>query len=77
MTAAQLTAALRAAESRRGLPYVWGAAGPTAFDCSGLVQWAFARADVSMPRVAADQARAGPAVPVRELRARRLALLPH
>ena len=63
MTAAQLTAALRAAESRRGLPYAWGAAGPTAFDCSGLVQWAFARADVSMPRVAADQA--GPAWPSR------------
>ena len=67
MTAAQLTAALRAAESRRGLPYAWGAAGPTAFDCSGLVQWAFAQADVSMPRVAADQARAGLAVPVSQL----------
>jgi hypothetical protein len=67
MTAAQLTVALRAAESRRGLPYVWGAAGPTAFDCSGLVQWAFAQAGVSMPRVAADQARAGPAVPVSRL----------
>jgi len=67
MTAVQLTAALRAAESRRGLPYAWGAAGPTAFDCSGLVQWAFAQAGVSMPRVAADQARAGPAVPVSQL----------
>ncbi len=67
MSAAQLTAALRAAESRRGLPYAWGAAGPTAFDCSGLVQWAFAQAGVSMPRVAADQARAGPAVPVSQL----------
>jgi cell wall-associated NlpC family hydrolase len=67
MTAAQLTAALRAAESRRGLPYVWGAAGPAAFDCSGLVQWSFAQAGVSMPRVAADQARAGPAVPVGQL----------
>ena len=67
VTAAQLTAALRAAESRRGLPYTWGAAGPTAFDCSGLVQWAFAQVGVSMPRVAADQARAGPAVPVSQL----------
>ncbi len=62
-----LSAALRAAESRRGLPYVWGAAGPAAFDCSGLVQWAFAQAGISMPRVAADQARTGPAVPVSEL----------
>jgi len=67
MTAAQLTTALRAAESRRGLPYVWGAAGPTSFDCSGLVQWSFAQAGVSMPRVAADQARAGVAVPVSQL----------
>ena len=67
MNAAQLTAALRAAESRRGLPYVWGAAGPASFDCSGLVQWAFGQAGVAMPRVAADQARAGPAVPVSQL----------
>ncbi len=67
MTAAQLTAALRAAESRRGLPYVWGAAGPSSFDCSGLVQWSYAEAGVAMPRVAADQARAGVAVPVTQL----------
>ena len=67
MTAAQLTTALRAAESRRGLPYVWGAAGPASFDCSGLVQWSFAQAGISMPRVAADQARAGQAVPVSQL----------
>jgi len=67
ITTAQLTTALRAAESRRGLPYVWGAAGPTSFDCSGLVQWSFAQAGVRMPRVAADQARTGPAVPVSQL----------
>jgi len=67
MTVAQLTAALRAAESRQGLPYVWGAAGPSSFDCSGLVQWSFAQAGVRMPRVAADQARTGPAVPVSQL----------
>jgi cell wall-associated NlpC family hydrolase len=66
-TSGQLTAALRAAESRQGLPYVWGAAGPASFDCSGLVQWSFAQAGVPMPRVAADQARTGPAVPVDQL----------
>jgi peptidoglycan DL-endopeptidase CwlO len=66
-TTTQVTAALRAAESRKGLPYVWGAAGPASFDCSGLVQWSFAQAGVSMPRVAADQARTGPAVPVGQL----------
>ena len=67
LTAAQLTTALRAAESRRGLPYVWGAAGPRSFDCSGLVQWSFAQAGIVMPRVAADQALAGPAVPVSKI----------
>jgi cell wall-associated NlpC family hydrolase len=67
ISAAQLTAALRAAESRRGLPYVWGAAGPKSFDCSGLVQWSYAQAGVAMPRVAADQARTGLAVPVSQL----------
>jgi peptidoglycan DL-endopeptidase CwlO len=67
LSVAQLTVALRAAESRQGLPYVWGAAGPSSFDCSGLVQWSFAQAGIVMPRVAADQARTGPAVPVSDL----------
>jgi cell wall-associated NlpC family hydrolase len=67
LNAAQLTTALRAAESRRGLPYVWGAAGPSSFDCSGLVEWSFAQAGISMPRVAADQARTGLSVPVTRL----------
>jgi cell wall-associated NlpC family hydrolase len=67
LSTAQLTSVLRAAESRQGLPYQWGAAGPSAFDCSGLVEWAFAQAGVAMPRVAADQARTGPAVPVSQL----------
>jgi cell wall-associated NlpC family hydrolase len=58
---------LKAAMSRQGMPYVWGAAGPTSFDCSGLVQWSFARAGIVMPRVAADQALTGPAVPVSQL----------
>ena len=65
--AAALDVALRAAMSRRGMPYVWGAAGPVSFDCSGLVQWSFAQAGIRMPRVAADQALSGPAVPVSQL----------
>jgi peptidoglycan DL-endopeptidase CwlO len=64
---AALDAMLRAAMSRRGMPYVWGAAGPTSFDCSGLVQWSFAKAGLVMPRVAADQALTGPAVPASQL----------
>jgi cell wall-associated NlpC family hydrolase len=64
---AALNTMLQSAMSRVGMPYVWGAAGPTQFDCSGLVQWAFARAGVVMPRVAVDQALAGPSVPVSQL----------
>ena len=67
LTLTQLRTVLSAAESRVGMPYVWGAAGPTSFDCSGLVQWSFRQAGVVMPRVAADQARTGPAVPVKDL----------
>jgi cell wall-associated NlpC family hydrolase len=64
---AVIHAFLQAAVSRLGMPYIWGAAGPTSFDCSGLVQWSFRQAGVIMPRVAADQARTGPAVPVSQL----------
>jgi cell wall-associated NlpC family hydrolase len=65
---AALNAMLKAAMSRRGLPYVWGGDGPTTFDCSGLVQWSFRQAGIVMPRVAADQALSGPSVPVSQLR---------
>ncbi len=67
LTPAEDLAMLRAAYSRTGMPYVWGAAGPSSFDCSGLVQWSFAQAGVAMPRVAADQARTGPAVTIAQL----------
>jgi len=66
--AAQLNEFLKAAESRVGDPYVWGGDGPGVFDCSGLVQWSFRQAGIVMPRVAADQALAGPSVPVSQLR---------
>ena len=68
LSRAELIRFLTAAESRVGMPYVWGAAGPRAFDCSGLVQWSLAQAGVVMPRVAAAQAMTGPRVPVRDLR---------
>jgi hypothetical protein len=63
----QLSTALTAALSRVGRPYVWGGTGPNGFDCSGLVGWAFAAAGVSMPRTAAEQALAGPSVPLNQL----------
>ena len=67
LTNAEIVAFLDAAESRLGMPYVWGGDGPTDFDCSGLVQWSLARAGVVMPRVAAEQALTGPKVPLSEL----------
>ncbi|SDE39653.1 C40 family peptidase [Glycomyces harbinensis] len=47
--------AVEYALAQLGDPYVWGAEGPDSFDCSGLVQSAYAYAGVSLPRVAADQ----------------------
>jgi peptidoglycan DL-endopeptidase CwlO len=41
--------ALRYALTRRGDPYVWAAAGPDEFDCSGLVVWAYAQEGISLP----------------------------
>ncbi len=66
LTRGEVSTMLAAALSRQGMPYVWGAAGPTSFDCSGLVQWSFGRAGIAMPRVAADQARTGPLIPSSE-----------
>ena len=51
--------AIRAAESQEGTPYGWGGTGPDAFDCSGLVQWSFKQAGVSLPRIAHDQVQEG------------------
>jgi cell wall-associated NlpC family hydrolase len=59
-------AAVAAATSVVGAPYAWGAAGPSSFDCSGLIQWAYAQAGVSLPRTSQEQARAGRTVPLTE-----------
>jgi cell wall-associated NlpC family hydrolase len=47
--------AVQSAESRVGDPYVWGAAGPGEFDCSGLVEWAYSQAGVSLPHYSGSQ----------------------
>ncbi|OYD70600.1 C40 family peptidase [Rhodococcus sp. OK302] len=60
--------ALSAAESKIGSPYVWGATGPNSFDCSGLTQWAYAQAGVSIPRTTYDQEASGIAVSKADLR---------
>jgi cell wall-associated NlpC family hydrolase len=48
-------AVLSAAYSQQGKPYSYGGAGPNAYDCSGLVMWAFAHAGISLPHSAAGQ----------------------
>lgn len=56
-------AAVRAALSRIGRPYVWGATGPDQFDCSGLVQWAYGQAGVHLDRTTYQQINDGVPVP--------------
>ena len=65
MTARQVQTVIRAAYSRLGWPYVWGGESEAegGYDCSGLMQYAFAQAGIRLPRVAADQARAGWVIP--------------
>ena len=59
-------AAVAAALSKVGAAYVYGAAGPNSFDCSGLTSWAWAQAGVSIPRTSGGQAGL-PSVPLSEL----------
>ncbi|MCW2523364.1 MAG: hypothetical protein JWO63_1699, partial [Frankiales bacterium] len=51
--------AIKAALAELGKPYIWAAAGPDSFDCSGLTMWAWAKAGVSMPHLAASQQNLG------------------
>ena len=59
---ARATAAIAAARTRLGLPYVWGATGPHTFDCSGLTGWAYRQAGLTLPRTSRQQWYAGPQV---------------
>ncbi|MEV0265982.1 NlpC/P60 family protein [Streptomyces sp. NPDC050617] len=52
-------AALNAAKTKIGTPYVWGATGPNSFDCSGLTSWAYAQANVHLDRTSQAQANDG------------------
>ncbi|GLF94133.1 C40 family peptidase [Streptomyces yaizuensis] len=55
----RVSSAYAAAQSKIGTPYVYGASGPNSFDCSGFTSWAFAQADVSIPRTSQAQATIG------------------
>jgi cell wall-associated NlpC family hydrolase len=50
--------ALASARTQLGTPYRWGGVDEDGFDCSGLTQWAYAAAGVSLPRTAAAQYQA-------------------
>ena len=55
------------AEAQLGKPYQWGAAGPDAYDCSGLVYAAYARAGISIARTTFGWRQDGPVVPLTQL----------
>jgi cell wall-associated NlpC family hydrolase len=61
--AARLTASVvETALAAMGSPYQWGGTNANGFDCSGLIQFAYAKHGVLLPRVSRDQARMGQAV---------------
>ncbi|MDX3852223.1 NlpC/P60 family protein [Streptomyces sp. AK02-01A] len=55
------------ARSQIGKPYVWGATGPSSYDCSGLTQAAWKEAGVELPRTTWDQVKAGSRVATEDL----------
>lgn len=59
--------AVQAALTRVGSPYSWGAAGPGAFDCSGLVMWSFQQAGISLPHSSQALANGGQPVALSDL----------
>ncbi|WSG19595.1 C40 family peptidase [Nonomuraea sp. NBC_01738] len=61
-------AAARWALTQQLKPYVWGAEGPSSFDCSGLVMAAYQRVGISLPHYTGDQWTAGTHVSREELR---------
>ncbi|MDW4904858.1 NlpC/P60 family protein [Streptomyces sp. ADMS] len=66
-TNSRAAAAVSYAYQKLGSPYVWGATGPNAFDCSGLIQAAYRSAGISLPRTTYAQINAGQRVSRSEL----------
>jgi cell wall-associated NlpC family hydrolase len=68
VSAGTAAAALASAESQIGKPYVWAAAGPNSYDCSGLVMWAYAQHGVQLDHWTGDQWNEGAHVSRAQLR---------
>ena len=64
----RVSRAAKVALQQIGDPYRYGAAGPRAFDCSGLMQFSYRKAGIKIPRTAAAQARRAHRIPKRKLR---------
>lgn len=61
------TGVAAAALAQLGKPYGWGSAGPDAFDCSGLMVWAYAQNGIAIPRTSQAQLAGGTPVPMDQL----------
>lgn len=59
---------VEAALTKLGAPYAWAAAGPDAFDCSGLVVWAYLQAGITLPRSSQALASGGQPVALDQMR---------
>ena len=57
--AGRRSSAMSIAMGKLGSPYRWGAAGPGAFDCSGLVYWSYRQTGMTLPRSSSAQSRVG------------------
>ncbi|WP_314171684.1 C40 family peptidase [Streptomyces winkii] len=65
----QVEKVLAYAKAQLGKPYVWGATGPSSFDCSGLTQGAWKAAGISLPRTTWDQVKVGTKVAKSDMKA--------
>jgi hypothetical protein len=65
---ASVAAAIKAAEAKLGANYVYGAEGPSTFDCSGLMVWAWGKAGVQLPRTSQAQAKFGKPVSAKNIK---------
>jgi cell wall-associated NlpC family hydrolase len=66
---ASVQPAIEAAQAAIGAPYASGATGPSAFDCSGLMVYAFGQAGIALPRTSFAQYEVGTEVPLTEIQA--------